>query len=93
MSSKKNLKKAVKAICGDLFADGIIVCSNESAAANPEVEKVMTRIAVVYQDYVSRINNPEPGMAPSAYFGKLRNDFTAEANDIAQELLKAVEKL
>lgn len=81
MSSKRNLKKAVKAVCGELYAGSLLACvaGNE---CNEESYQLMTRIAELQQDYIARINTPEPGMTPQKYYSKLRTDFIKQANEI-----------
>ena len=88
MASRKNLKKAVKSICGELFADCLVLNSIKDAD-NKEVQELMARVAMSYQDFVARINNPEPGMSGKEYFSKVRTDFIQQANSISEELLKA----
>ena len=89
MSSRKNLKKAVKAICGELFADCIALSSIEDAENVENLQNIMAQIALMHNDYVARINNPEPGLKPRKYFAKLCIDFTQQANTLSQDILKS----
>lgn len=87
MASSKNLKKAVKGICGELFADCLALSSIKDSDRE-SIENLMARIATTYQDFVARINNPEPGMASKEYFSKLRADFTQVVNAISDDIMK-----
>lgn len=88
MASRKNLKKAVKGICGELFADSLILSSVKDADRK-KIQELMARIAMIHQDFVARINNAEPGMPKKEYYSKVRADFTQQVNAVSEELLKA----
>ena len=88
MASIRNLKKAVKSICGELFADCLALSSIKDADSK-DVKEIMARVAATYQDYVARVDNPEPGISPREYFSKVRADFISQVNEISEELLKA----
>lgn len=88
MSSRKNLKKAVKGICGDLFADCVVLSMVEQGNRE-ELRKLMGEVAALYGDIVARINHVEPGLAPRVFFKKVRHDFTERANELSDKIVKA----
>ena len=87
MSSKRKLKKAVKNICGDLFADcvALSMCQPEN---DEKLKELMTMVMATYQDYVARLSHVETGQE-KVFFKKLRSEFTQQANKLSDEIIKA----
>ncbi len=88
MASRKNLKKSVKSVCDDLFADCVVLSMVEQGDRE-ELNKLMGEVAALYGDIVCRISHVEPGLAPREYFKKVRNDFTERANSLSDRIMKA----
>ncbi|MBR1712203.1 MAG: hypothetical protein IJ722_02210 [Alloprevotella sp.] len=88
MANKKDLKKAVKNICGELFADCVALSMTE-LADKEKLQGLMAEVANTYGDFVARINHVEPGLSPRKFFQKLRADFTEKANQLSDEIIKA----
>lgn len=87
MASRKNLKKEVKSICGELFADCVALSMCEQG--NPEkLQELMAKIVAIYQDYVTRISHTEKG-SEKLFYKKLRSEFADKANAISDEIIKA----
>ena len=78
MASRRNLKKVVKNISGELFADCVLLRLTEQADRT-KVEELMRDIATMYAEFVARINHTEKGS----------EEFTDTANRIHEELIKA----
>ena len=87
MSSKRKLKKAIKNICGDLFADcvALSMCQPEN---DEKLKELMAMVMVTYQDYVARLSHVEKGQE-KVFFQQLRAEFTPQANKLSDEIIKA----
>ena len=81
MASRKNLKKSVKSVCDDLFADCVVLSMVEQGDRE-ELNKLMGEVADLYGDIVCRICHVEPGLAPREYFKE-------RANDLSDRIVKA----
>lgn len=86
MASRRNLKKVVKNISGELFADCVLRLTKQ--ADRTKVEELMRDIATMYAEFVARINHTEKG-SEALFYKKLRKEFTDMANRIHEELIKA----
>ena len=87
MASRRNLKKVVKNISGELFADCVLLRLTEQADRT-KVEELMRDIATMYAEFVARINHTEKG-SEALFYKKLHKEFTDTANRIHEELIKA----
>ncbi|MCI6672245.1 MAG: hypothetical protein SOZ07_07885 [Prevotella sp.] len=86
MSNKRDLKRTIHCICGDLFAETIAV-SLYNNEVNPEnVEALLTSIVRLNSNYINRISHVQPGMKPRLYFQELKNSFSKEANEIVDQI-------
>ncbi|MBR1652347.1 MAG: hypothetical protein IJ692_03025 [Alloprevotella sp.] len=88
MASRKNLKKAVKGICGELFADCVALSMVEQGDRE-KLQGLMAEVAKLYADAVCRVSHVEPGLSPKVFFAKLRADFTEKANALSEAIVKA----
>ena len=87
MANRRNLKKSIKYICGEPFAD--CVALNRCGQADKEkIETLMANLLVLHGDYVSRLSHCERGHG-KVFFKKLREDFTREINELADKIVKA----
>ena len=83
MGNKRNLKRTINYICGDLFTE-VIAASLYGDNVNKEnIEALLTSI-------VGRISHIEPGMKAKDYFKDLREKFDAEANEIIDQICNLV---
>lgn len=88
MASRKNLKKAVKNICGELFADCVALSMCQQGGDEVKLHELMSMVMVTYQDYVSRISHTEKGNEKT-FYKTLRSEFTAQVNKISEEIVQA----
>jgi len=86
MASRRKLKKAVKNVCGELFADCVALSLAENTDKD-KLEELMRMVCATYSDYVSRISHTEKGQE-KAFYKQLRSSFTAQANKISDEIIK-----
>lgn len=87
MTNRRQLKKSIKAITGDLFAD-CVALSMCQQANREALEQLMKEILALHTDYVARISHTEPGQSHT-FYRQLKQEFTAKANDLSERIVKA----
>lgn len=87
MANRKHLKKNVKGIIGDLFADcvALSLCEQSNREA---LDALMAEVITLYHEYVSRISHTEPGAA-KAFYQKFNHEFESRVSDLRQRIIKA----
>ena len=86
MANKRSLKRAIRSICEELFAEAIAVSMYGPEPANHNAEAQLYSIVRMEEDFISRVCHPEPGMSPRAYYKNLREQFSAQVSDIIDQL-------
>lgn len=81
MSKRKDLKKNINYICGELFAECVALSRYKINVKHEDVDNVMMRILLMQDEFINRISHTQPQNA-AAYYKKLRNDFNAQVEDI-----------
>ena len=84
--NKRSLKKAINAVSDQLFANAVAVSLYGTDRNAENDEALIQSILSMREDFVSRISHPEPGMDVQAYYKDLRDKFTAEAQQIVDQL-------
>lgn len=87
MANKRNLKKAINNVCGELFAECIAasaVSRHEDTKANSEA--LLKAIVHMHSDYIMRVSHPEPGMKTKIYYNTLISSLNKDINDIADNI-------
>lgn len=87
MAKRKDLKKAINNICGNLFADCVTLSMCAQANKDKLVE-LMGRVMELNTEFIARTNHAEKGNERK-FYKKLRDDFTEAANALAEEIAKA----
>ena len=86
MATKRQLKKGINFLCGELFAEIVAITHYQKPVRQDDVDNVMTGILRLQDDMISRISHPEPGMAPKAFYKKLRTDMVHGVDDIVAQI-------
>ena len=87
MASRKQLKKSIKMVAGDLFADCVALSMCQQG--NLEVRnQLMQEVRELHADFVSRISHTEHGKA-AAFYKQLKAEFTEKANSLSDRIVKA----
>ena len=73
MANKRELKKSINYVAGDLFQE-CIVLKMIKKADNAKVDEVLVDILNLQNEFLARANHPQPG-AVKAYYRKLYADF------------------
>ncbi|MBR0180268.1 MAG: hypothetical protein IJQ04_01190 [Prevotella sp.] len=86
MANKRRLKKAVHAICDELFAEAVALSTYGTETQQANADTQLYAIVKVEDECISRISHPEPGMKPSLYFKDLKEKFSAQLSDIIDQM-------
>ena len=86
MSNKRDLKRTINYICGDLFTEGIAASLYGENRDNDNTEAILTAILVMHSNYIKRVSHVEPGMPAKVYFNDLKDKFSKEVNEIVDQL-------
>ena len=84
MANKRTLKRNIDHFCEELFADCVAV--SLSGNNKEGAESTIYSIVRMRNDFICRISHPEPGIAPKAYFKKLKEDFVEQAGEIIDQI-------
>lgn len=87
MASRRKLKKSVKKVCGELFADCVALSMCQQADSET-LDGLMKEILSLHDEYVSRISHTEAGSVRE-FYRKFKAEFTGKVNDISQRIVKA----
>lgn len=87
MANRKNLKKQIKNVTSELFADCVVLslCGEEERA---KMEPIMAEVLALHNDYVARISHTEKKQE-KLFYKKLRQEFSEKACEISQRIIKA----
>lgn len=87
MASRKQLKKTIKHITGELFADcvALLLCNQGD---KDKLHGLMQEVLDLHSDYTARLSHTERG-SERIFYKKLRTDFTARVNDLSDRIIKA----
>lgn len=86
MTNKRNLKRTINYLCGDLFAECIAASLYNGKTNKDDVDALLTSILVLNNNYVRRISHPEPGMSAKKYFKDLITNFNKQALEIIDQI-------
>ena len=84
MANKRNLKHAINLFCEELFAE--CVAASEYGQNHDSAHALLYSIIKLQTEFTCRISHPEPGMPQKVYFKKLKEDFTAQATEIIDQI-------
>lgn len=86
MANKRDTKKNINYIVGDLFTECLILSQNVAESEKEKVDKLMGEILSFQDDFLKRTNHIEPGN--KEYFKTLREDFNKKINDFIEAIGK-----
>ena len=86
MANKRTLKHAIKLICGELFAECVAASLYGPTNIEENYEALLFSIIKMQDHYISRISHPEPGMPAAKYYTDHTDTFTAEIDDIVNQI-------
>lgn len=87
MASRKELKKNVNYITGELFAECLVNSLYVPGTDKDKADQLMAEILKMQDEFISRISHTEPGNV-KGFYKKFRSDFNAKVNEIIEALGK-----
>ena len=84
MANKRELKKSINYVVGDLFQECIIL-KMVKKSDNAKVDEVLTDILNLQNEFLARANHPQPGNV-KGYFRKLYIDFGDSVETIIKKM-------
>ena len=87
MASRRELKKTVNYISGDLFSECLINSMFVPGTDKAKADQLMTEILKMQDEFISRISHTEPGNV-KGFYKKFRSDFNAKVNEIIDAIAK-----
>ena len=81
MASRRELKKNVNYIAGELFMECLVNSLYVPGADKTKADELMGRILSVQDEFISRISHTEPGNV-KGFYKKFREDFNKEVDAI-----------
>lgn len=86
MANKRTLKRAINLICEELFTEAIAASLYGNDQHKNNADAVLFSIVKMQANFISRVSHPEPGMSSRTYYQDLREKFSAEVSDIADQI-------
>ena len=86
MANKRNLKRTINYVCGDLFAECVASSLYGSKPENDNVNALLASILSMHNDFTRRVSHPEPGMEPKQFYKALAGDFKKHVEEITDQI-------
>ena len=85
MASRRELKKNVNYIAGELFTECLINSMFIPGTDKDKADELMSEVLKMQDEFVTRISHTEPGSV-KLFYKKLRADFNAEVDNVFKKL-------
>lgn len=86
MKNKRTLKRAINAVCEALMAEAVAASLYGNERHKGAANGVINSVLHVRAHYLSRVSHIEPGMPARAYFKDLCGRFTADAEELVEQI-------
>lgn len=87
MAKRRELKKNVNYIAGELFSECLINSMFVLGTDKAKADELMAEILKMQDEFISRISHTEPGNV-KGFYKKFRVDFNAKVNEIIDAIAK-----
>ena len=87
MASRRELKKTVNYISGELFSECLINSMFVPGTDKAKADELMAEILKMQDEFISRISHTEPGNV-KGFYKKFRSDFNAKVKEIIDAIAK-----
>lgn len=87
MASRRELKKTVNYISGELFAECLVNSMYVPGTDKAKAEELMAEVLKMQDEFLSRISHTEPGNV-KGFYKKFRSDFNTKVNEIIDAIAK-----
>lgn len=84
MASRRELKKNVNYITGELFAE-CLISSAADKADKKKADEILIQILDMQDEFLSRISHTEPGNV-KGFYKKFLSDFNAKVDEIVDAI-------
>lgn len=88
MANRRELKKNVNYIAGELFSECLINSLYVPGTDKTKADALMAEVLTMQDEFISRISHTEPGNV-KGFYKKFRSDF----NNKVDEIIDAIAKL
>ena len=85
MASRRDLKKNVNYIAGELFTECLVNSLLIPDTDKAKADALMAEVLKMQDEFVSRISHTEPGNV-KGFYKKFRSDFNAKVNEIIEAI-------
>ena len=85
MASRRNLKKHVNYIAGELFAECLVNSLYVPGTDKAKADQIMGQILEMQHEFISRISHTEPGNVKK-FYSKFRVDFNKQVETIIDNI-------
>lgn len=86
MASRRNLKKHVNYIAGELFAECLVNRQYVPGIDKTKADQLMIEILEMQHEFISRISHTQPGNV-KLFYKKFRADFNAQVSTIIDNII------
>ena len=86
MAKRRELKKSINFLCGELFAECVAVMHYQKPTPREDIDNVMSGILKFQDDMLNRVSHVEPGMKASVFFKKLHEDLISGTDEIVEQI-------
>lgn len=86
MANKRELKKGINFLCGELLAEAVAITHYQKPQRQDDVDNVLTGILRLQDDMLNRVSHPEPGIKARDYYKRLRQDMVHGVDDIVAQI-------
>lgn len=87
MANRRQLKKTVNYITGELFAECLMNSLYVPGTDKVKADELMSEVLAMQDDFISRINHTEPGNV-KGYYKKFHQDFNERVDEIIDKIAK-----
>lgn len=87
MASRKNLKKEIGYVIGELFTECMIYTELVPGANKKASDEILIELMNIENEFIKRINHTEPGNA-KVYYRKLYKDFDESIVKVLDKMTK-----
>ena len=87
MAKRRELKKNVNYIAGELFSECLINSKFIPGTDKKKADELMVEIMKMQDEFISRNSHTEPGNV-KGFYKKFRSDFNAKVNEIIDAIAK-----
>lgn len=86
MANKRTLKRVINLISEELLAEAVAASLYGNQQEKGNNDALLFSIVKLQRNFLCRVSHPEPGMPAKAYFKDLREKFSAEVNEIVDQI-------